>query len=498
MKKIFIILVLFLCILNITFAHPLDISNSTFNFSKNRISVTTYFHSYEIEYLLNYNKVVFKWVNDYFKNENLIKNYIKENIKINSKDNNCKINDINLIKDEEYKILSSWVEINYNFICDKEINNWEIFINFFTNFPLQTNQILIYDLNNISPKMISSWVLTKDVKTFWFWLDQNQKVCIPDTDWDWISDVNEIRFKTDKNKIDTDWDFYTDYEEIYNSYSPLDKNYWIKQEPRYEIPSEIIKNTNENKITKQDCENWTIQKINWNWLVLSSFWNEYFVNTLKYLSDYVNKNNNTSIFYILLLVVFLWFIHAMGPGHSKSLLISYMIDKKNWFFDWLLYIIIFTITHLIDIILLFLITKIFFSIYEFSIYMVYIQRVSIFILIIFSFYLLYNSIFKINNLKIEKSIKWTLFLWFVSGIAPCTFWWSIFLLLFSLWSLNLILPMIIALWLWIFLCLLLVMTLTYFFRKNLLEKYSWFIKYSSILSSTILIFVWFYLLFKLY
>jgi hypothetical protein len=58
MKKIFSYLVLsILFFINIVpvFAHPLDISVSTGTIQKNTINFTTYFHSFEIEYLLKNN-----------------------------------------------------------------------------------------------------------------------------------------------------------------------------------------------------------------------------------------------------------------------------------------------------------------------------------------------------------------------------------------------------------------------------------------------------------
>jgi hypothetical protein len=52
MKKFFLAIIFFFFIFGKIFAHPLDISNSVFNFKENKLEVTTYFHTYEIEYLL--------------------------------------------------------------------------------------------------------------------------------------------------------------------------------------------------------------------------------------------------------------------------------------------------------------------------------------------------------------------------------------------------------------------------------------------------------------
>jgi hypothetical protein len=55
MKKLFsflLLAILFLINIPSSLAHPLDISVSTATIKKNNIHFTTYFHSFEIEYLL--------------------------------------------------------------------------------------------------------------------------------------------------------------------------------------------------------------------------------------------------------------------------------------------------------------------------------------------------------------------------------------------------------------------------------------------------------------
>lgn len=505
MKKLLTTIFFFFILFQITFAHPLDISSSFLSFSKNYLNITTYFHSYEIEYLLTKNNIKFKSVYEYYEHENIIKDYIKQNIKLELQENKCEIENIEILKLEEYQILSTWIEINYNFKCEKNIENWNIKVSFFDNFPLQTNQMTFYDLNTNSTTPFESIVLTSKIKDYEFDLKNKNKKCVSDTDWDWLSDEQELIHKTDINKIDTDWDFYTDYEEIFNSWLPFDKYMWPNQVPRYEIPNDILKKTKINKKTKDDCEkqNLLIKKISENnWLLTSWYGNELFVWTLKNIADYINQTSKESFLYIFLLVIWLWFIHGMWPGHSKSLLISYVLDKNKSFFDGFLYIIIFTITHLIDIVLLFLITKVVFSFYDISNYMLYIQRISLIIVLFFSFYLIIKSYKNLKNNYIKnyekKDLKWSILLWFVAWLAPCTFGWSIFLLLFSMWSFGLIIPMILALGIWIFLCLLVVLILTYILRKRVFEKISLFSKYSSLISSSILFVLSVYLMNYLY
>ena len=512
MKKFLKIIFFFFILLQATFAHPIDISSSFLSFSKNYLNITTYFHSYEIEYLLTKNNIKFKSVYEYYKHEDIIKNYIKQNIKLELEQNKCEIEKIEIMQLEEYQILSTWLEINYNFKCEKYIKNWIIKVSFFDNFPLQTNQMVFYDLNDNSTVPFETIVLTSKIQDYEFDLENKNKKCIVDSDWDGLSDEQELIHKTDSFLVDTDWDFYTDYEEIFYSWLALDKNMWPNQTLRTEIPKDILQKIKQNIKTKEDCEkqNFLTTKISKDtWLLSSWFWNEYFINTMKKLSDFINKISKENFLYIFLIIIWLWFIHAMWPGHSKSLLISYVLDKNKSFWDWFLYIIIFTLTHLIDIVLLFVITKVIFSFYDISNYMLYIQRFSLLIVLVFSLYLIFKSYknlkpsstssYQVDNLCCEKKdFKWSILLWFVAWLAPCTFGWSIFLLLFSVWSFEFILPMILALWIWIFLCLLVILTLTYILRKKVFEKISLFSKYSSLISASILFVLSVYLMSFMY
>lgn len=510
MKKI-IIVFLFLFLTHLVFAHPLDISSSFLSFNKNFLNITTYFHSYEIEYLLNSRNIAFQSVYDYYEHTDVMKEYIGENIVLNFPENTCKMVKFDVLESEEYQILSTGIEINYSFECQKEISEWEISVSFFDNFPLQTNQMTFYNLNTNTSTPFDSVVLTSKIQNYPFHLGNERFQCVIDSDGDELSDEQELIHKTDPFLLDSDGDLYTDYEEIFHSWNALDNNYWPSQEPRIQIPSDIEKKATENIQTKEDCE----KKLSFSTkvgqdtgLLTTWFWNEYFIATMKTISNYIHEISQENIWYILIVVVGLWYIHALGPGHSKSLLISYILDKNKSFFDGFLYATIFTLTHLLDIIVLFLITKVLFNFYDVSNYMLYIQRFSLFILLFFSIYLMRKSYKMIKNPSVwetdiflkenKKDIKGSLLIWFIAGLAPCTFWWSIFLLLFSTGNLGLIFPMILALGLGIFLCLLSILVVTFLLRRKVFEKIKFFSEYSSLFSSSVLFLLSIYLFSQLY
>lgn len=505
MKKFFISLFLIFFFSKITFAHPLDISSSFLNFKWNKLEITTFFHSYEIEYLLNNSWVVVKNILDYYNNEDIIKNYLKNNISLTNAWKSCEIKDIVISKKEEYEVLTKWLETNYFFSCEDKIESGTIKIDFFNNFELQTNKITLYDFNWNETTPFDYKVLTPQISSYNFDLNNKIPICVADSDWDWLSDADEKLYKTNPNKIDSDNDFYTDYEEVTNGWYPLDRNISPWQEIRNSMPEYLKENAKNNIKTFETCEkeNQMFTSNNKSTGLLQSwFANEYFSQVIEKISKYFNWIDNHSFIYIFFIVIFLGFIHAAWPGHSKTLLVSYIIDKNKTYFDWLIFITIFSITHLIDIVLLFLIVKVFFSLTDASNYMLYIQRFSIIILMFFSLFLIFRAF---KNLKKEKKesifdswIKWNVLLWIISGLVPCTFGWSIFLLLFSLGKFSFILPLILALWFWIFLFLFLVLNLVYFIRKRAFEKMDIFSKYSAIISSVLIFLASLYLGFGMF
>jgi ABC-type nickel/cobalt efflux system permease component RcnA len=230
----------------------------------------------------------------------------------------------------------------------------------------------------------------------------------------------------------------------------------------------------------------------------TGFGNVQLRDTLKTITEVFKKLSFGWFWYIFGLIMVLGFIHAIGPGHSKWLLISYILDRDKWFWQWLIFTIIFSLVHLADIIVLFLVTKLFFSLYDPTEYMVSIQRISIIILFFFSIYIFIQSIIKIRNKdlkqnKTPKKLSDWIFLAFVAGLAPCSFWWSIFLILFSMWKIIWIIPLLIALAIGIWLCLFCILIITLFLREKLYTYFSTLPYYSSVASSVILIFLSVYL-----
>lgn len=504
MKKILISFVLFFLLFGKIFAHPLDISNSFYSFQGNTLQVTTFFHTYEIEYLLRWNGKNVKNIPEYFQYRETIQDYIHKNISLETEWKNCKIWEIELVEKDEYSIILDGFEVNFLIECPQNIQTGLLQVKYFNEFPLQTNQSTFYDLNTDTTPFHYT-VLTPKVFSYQFDLNNKTPLCIVDSDWDGLSDDEERIYGTDAENIDTDGDFFTDYEEVFWWWDPKSSSPWPAQPYREQIPEEIIFGTEKKVQTQADClkeaENFISQNQN-KWLLQEWLANNYFRGVVEKIANYLSWEWWYGIVAIMIFVMFLWFIHAAGPGHSKTLLVSYIIDKNKSFFDGFVFITIFTITHLIDIVVLFILVKILMAHYDISSFMIYIQRVSVFLLSIFSIYLFVKAYKNKTTCKVDsgpkKDFKSNVFLGIISWLVPCTFGWSIFLLLFSLWKVSLILPLILSLGIGIFLFLFLVLTLTYFLRKKYFDSIEWFSKYSSLISAGMLFFISLYLATLLY
>lgn len=174
--------------------------------------------------------------------------------------------------------------------------------------------------------------------------------------------------------------------------------------------------------------------------------------TLSTIETYFKEKTQGEGILILFAMVFaLGFLHATTSGHGKGILLAHMMDPDKKFLDAVKFISIFTVTHIIDIILLgtgvsFILPEVqhhemieavktvggiglsFFAVYlmlQGFIYWKFKETV-------WSF--LKRKIFKKNNIikEYQKKSKGSLLLGFLTGLAPCPFGWAIFFLMLGL------------------------------------------------------------------
>lgn len=485
--KWFIIISIFINVW-IVYAHPLDISISTASIRWNNVNITTYLHTFEVDYLLKNNWITVWWVNDYYENSDIITNYINRTAILKNNWDICELSNIKLIDNEPYEILSDWLWVKYQFTCKANIEKLYLKLGFFTEFPLQTNRITLFDLNKWIKWAKAIWykVLTSKIDNLEIDLNNLNTTSI-DSDNDWLSDEEEKIYNTDPNKIDTDWDNYTDKEEIDYGFDPINKELVPWQEYREEISVKVSK----NKIDNLTILDWEIKSQN---LGDYWYWNDYLKSTMKYINDYFSKNE-WNILYIFLIIFILGVLHAIWPWHWKSLLISYTIEEDNWYKKGLLFSLIFSITHIVDIVVLFIITKVIIHFVDPSKYSYYIQIISWIILLLLSIYLIYKALYIKKSCSKKKTN--TVFIAFIAWLAPCSFAWSIFILLFSIGKTTWIIPLIFALWLWIFTTLSVIVIISIFLKNRIYSKITKIAKYSSLLSAIIILIISLFILSKI-
>lgn len=134
------------------------------------------------------------------------------------------------------------------------------------------------------------------------------------------------------------------------------------------------------------------------------------------------------------LTVALGFLHALGPGHAKTLLASILVDTHTTRRQGILFAIVFSLTHIIDIILLFALMQLFSYFSDPTQVISMIQKVSPYVLILLGSWLLFRAIRPDRDISpvsvYEKKHIWILGI--IAGLAPCSFGWSLFFLLFSI------------------------------------------------------------------
>lgn len=482
LRQIITFLFLFIFPFGLVFAHPLDISSTYLSFKNSwKIDMTTYFHSYEISYLLKEHGVEnTENIESYFENEDIIKNYVVENTLVKNNWSKCQLlDDIEVIRDQSYDILSDGLRVNYHFVCPSEkIENLFVELSYFSEFQLQTNKITVSKLlDNLYYK-----VLTPKVTSFE--LDVNNITHdMLDSDGDWLSDEDEKIYQTDPENIDTDWDEFDDKEEIDNWRNPLNPDFSPGQdlEPKREegFLAKVYADTSKNS---------------GKWLNDNSqyFGGEFLKEVLASISDFLNSWE-TGFFKVFFLVVILWIIHAIWPGHSKSLLVSYVLERDKKFRDGIMYSAIFSVIHILDILVLFALYKLSANFIDYSNLTSNIRFYSWIILILLWLYLFYTRVYKAKKeCESHGNSIWTAV---VAGLMPCSFGWSIFILLVSIGQTGWIFPLVLALGLWIFLTLATISVLAIFLKDRLYDKIEALSNYWLILSILIIMSVWVLMLF---
>ncbi len=465
-------------------AHPLDISSSTYTVYDTRIEAITYFHPSQVELILGKSGVNMRNLTyaDYYGYSSRLYDYLKQKISVNdTRWATCELQNFSTRELGVDEIFTKWFPVAYSIICQNDLNSFAYSIKIFIEQPLQTNRVLLYE--GTTWNTLAYKVLTSKIPNARFASDIIQKPI--DTDGDWISDEEEALYQTDIQKVDTDADFYTDYEEVMLWWNPISKELSPGQTERSQYPdtqfvlptgiaqhavakssnqnyqSHALNNTNTDVTRENSSFEWTINS--------QSF--HLFQSVLRYIEKIRSEDDFMVLFPTLFFLFLLGWLHAIGPGHSKGFMAGYILSHGVSYIKSVGYAAIFTTIHLADIVIITLLAKFVFYNFDTSAYFSQIQQYSSILLLVVALVFLIKSLWhywrgpsQITN----ASTSWGLWMAFFAGLAPCTFAWSILLVLFAIGRLDLAVPFVLAFGLGVFSALAVVATLIYHLRERVL------------------------------
>lgn len=490
------------------FAHPIDISTTNITISGPHINWSVILHSYEAQWLLTQKGKEFVWIESYFEYRDVLEQYVKESLefKLTDTQETCPIENVSIIEKDTPSIVWQWLDFTFFARCSRQVDRLFMSVKFFPEFPLQTNRVTLYAWPGLQTTPHTYKIFTTKVTDADIDLTSAWESCT-DTDGDGMCDDDEKAFGTDEDNWDTDSDCYSDFEEIYNSWAPKSKDLspwqtireWC-QWPGILASAWKIPTTDMQKDTNISFDSY----IQWWW---AQFAVGYLTLVLQKIYDY-SQNQSAPLWQIVLLVILLGFIHAIGPWHSKHLMSSYLLDGEKWYWHGFLYPFFFALTHVSDLFILFFWVYIFTLFSDPTPYMPYIQFFATLFLLGYSARMLWKAWKNYQQKKQEScehvpasawtSVWQTFWISFVSWLAPCTFWWSIFLLLFSLGRMDLIIPMLLSLSLGIYICLQLIALIVVYSRKTILSRFENWSRWSGMISFSLLFVISLSLVWKMF
>lgn len=516
------------------FAHPLDISVSVIDIDteNQNISISTYLHPFEVGFLLEKIGIQSKNLNEAFDHKEEIFKYIQDSVVIKNNGQLCNFVSANIPPKDEFEIMGDGLEIQYEAECIGEINILG-FSNtlFIEDFELQTNKMIFFK-NGALDKNIYEAILTSKVYNDSFDFN-NPSVSLnagKDTDQDGLTDSLELKsYFTSEKLPDTDFDGYSDKEEVDKGWDPLDplpspgqiKKNTIKENKdasfEYLInegrPSPVVVEVEKQKIPRKTGNNDTLKtSVVVDFLSTSSEnedKKEFHVTSEESSSE--NSEVTGSTFFktdrlkkyliqikalfdsdsflakllIFVLVFSLGALHSLEAGHGKTILASYLLEEDKQLKDAGRFSAYLTITHLIDVIFLAVLFKVFSLVGDGYKYVSVIQKIGAYMLLLIAGFLLVRSIFPSlikNPFKGKKGPALAI----IAGLAPCTFGWAIMITTISLNKINWLIPMIIVFGLGIFFSLMILSVVVLKVKNRITQKSSNLAKYSSVISASML------------
>ena len=222
---------------------------------------------------------------------------------------------------------------------------------------------------------------------------------------------------------------------------------------------------------------------------------------------------NASLGVMLILVFLLGALHTLEAGHSKAILASAMLHKKMSLKKGIAYAAVFTATHIGDIIIMGIIFAIANNFFQFYAKFTQLGTYAGYVLLVTAIWILIRNLKEYRHnkshghehvhsnlttsgddhshththeLKTDISFKEQLFLGFITGIAPCLFGWSVFMLVVSTGKMINLIPVILFFGLGIFTALSLTVFVISKLKNRTYGKFEKLAEISPILSGVFL------------
>lgn len=196
------------------------------------------------------------------------------------------------------------------------------------------------------------------------------------------------------------------------------------------------------------------------------------------------------------------FLHSLEAGHSKTILASLMLHQNATLKQGFSYALVFTVTHVADILLFGLVLLILNSTINIFSLINQINRLALLALLWIAAYMFVNNLINLikqkwhlqnhqheHNHQIPPGMSFRKQLWigFLTGLAPCVMGWSIFFLILSTKTVWAVFPVIIAFGGGIYLSLLGTTLLVYTGKQKVISRISLLSFYSPVISSLLLL-----------
>ena len=496
-------------------AHPLDVSLSLFTFKQGSsyLEASTYIHPFEVGVLLEKQGIKTQEFDEVYEYKQLFFDYIQSHIAVVNNAQVCEMNSFSLPKKNDFEVLSDGLEVRYDVECSQELDEI-IFTNkiFTEDFVLQTNKMMFYELSDISSPVFSK-ILTSKLLTDRFLVSDPSKVLNPqkDTDGDGLSDTDEAIYGTEIELTDTDFDSFSDLEEIESGWDALDpvaspgqqqvedvevakNNYieYIQSTSRGKSVQELREDFDAKKSTKVDSsERERLQEqIRQENPASTLSGSVVLKEALEFLTNFLKDASFLGLLKVTIVVFLLGALHALSPGHGKSIFFAYLLEKDRTFTDVIRYSSALTITHLLDVIVIGILIRMFSLWADISAYITLLQQIGAVGLFIVAVYVLVMAYKNFNVSEKEKTKKKTssAMLGIFAGLAPCTYGWAILMTMLAVGEMQWILPILMGFGIGIFMTVTVLGFVILRFRDLAHNRIASFAKYSAFASGGLLMF----------